>query len=94
MRGVRLDRLTAGRCDRVFQNVLEEESVSKGRHARAVSSLNGGYAVRDDVMPSNSAREGLLDAEKALRTAAKDAVADAARTRPLDKTPTYQFISS
>jgi hypothetical protein len=51
--GVRLDRLTVGRCDRILQKILEEESISKARHARAVLSLVCGYAVRDDAMPSN-----------------------------------------
>jgi integrase len=55
--GVRLDRLTVGRCARILQKILEEESISKARHARAVLSLVCGYAVRDDAMPSNPVRD-------------------------------------
>lgn len=55
--GVRLDRLTVGRCDRIIQKVLEEETISKARHARAVMSLVCGYAVRDDAMVGNPVRD-------------------------------------
>jgi integrase len=55
--GVRLDRLTVGRCDRILQKILEEESIPKARHARAVLSLVCGYAVRDDAMRSNPVRD-------------------------------------
>lgn len=55
--GVRLDRLTVGRCDRFLQKILEEESISKARHARAVLSLVCGYAVRDDAMVGNPVRD-------------------------------------
>ena len=55
--GVRLDRLTVGRCDRILQKILDEESISKARHARAVLSLVCGYAVRDDAMVSNPVRD-------------------------------------
>ena len=55
--GVRLDRFTVGRCDRILQKILEEESISKARHARAVLSLVCGYAVRDDAMVANPVRD-------------------------------------
>ena len=55
--GVRLDRLTVGRCDRILQRILEEETISKARHARAVLSLVCGYAVRDDAMVGNPVRD-------------------------------------
>ena len=55
--GVRLDRLTVGRCDRILQKILDKESISKARHARAVLSLVCGYAVRDDAMVSNPVRD-------------------------------------
>jgi integrase len=55
--GVRLDRLTVGRCDRILQKILEDESISKARHARAVLSLVCGYAVRDDAMVANPVRD-------------------------------------
>jgi len=55
--GVRLDRLTVGRCDRILQRIPEEESISKARHARAVLSLVCGYAVRDDAMVGNPVRD-------------------------------------
>jgi integrase len=55
--GIKLDRLTVGRCDRILQKILEEESISKARHARAVLSLVCGYAVRDDALPSNPVRD-------------------------------------
>lgn len=55
--GVRLDQLTVGRCDRILQKILEEESISKARHARAVLSLLCGYAVRDDAMDRNPVRD-------------------------------------
>lgn len=55
--GVRLDQLTVGRCDRILQKVLEEESIFKARHARAVLSLLCGYAVRDDALDRNPVRD-------------------------------------
>jgi integrase len=55
--GVRLDRLTVGRCDRVLQRILEEETISKARRARAVLSLVCGYAVRDDALERNPVRD-------------------------------------
>ncbi|WP_241987663.1 site-specific integrase [Cryobacterium sp. TMT1-66-1] len=55
--GVRLERLTVGRCDRILQRILEEETISKARRARAVLSLLCGYAVRDDAMPQNPVRD-------------------------------------
>ncbi|MFF2387212.1 tyrosine-type recombinase/integrase [Agromyces sp. NPDC058104] len=54
---VRLEQLTVGRCDRILQRILEEESVSAARRARAVLSLVCGYAVRDDAMPRNPIRD-------------------------------------
>ncbi len=55
--GVRLDQLTVGRCDRILQRILEEETVSKARRARAVLSLVCGYAVRDDALERNPVRD-------------------------------------
>ncbi|WP_104190536.1 site-specific integrase [Cryobacterium sp. Y82] len=55
--GVRLDHLTVGRCDRILQRILEEETISKARRARAVLSLLCGYCVRDDAMPQNPVRD-------------------------------------
>ncbi|TFC86952.1 tyrosine-type recombinase/integrase [Cryobacterium sp. TMT3-29-2] len=55
--GVQLDRLTVGRCDRILQKILEEESILKARHARADLSLICGYAVRDDAMGANPVRD-------------------------------------
>jgi integrase len=55
--GVRLDHLTVGRCDRILQRILEEETVSKARRARSVMSLVCGYAVRDDAMERNPVRD-------------------------------------
>ena len=55
--GVRLDHLTVGRCDRILQRILEEETISKARRARAVLSLLCGYAVRDDAMSQNPVRD-------------------------------------
>ncbi|TFC03387.1 tyrosine-type recombinase/integrase [Cryobacterium sp. MDB2-33-2] len=55
--GVRLDRLTVGRCDRILQRILEEETISKARRARAVLSLVCGYAVRDDALERNPVRD-------------------------------------
>jgi hypothetical protein len=60
--GVRLDRLTVGRCDRILQKILEEESISKARDARAVLNLVCGYTVRDDARrwrPSHCLRPAL-----------------------------------
>ena len=54
---VRLDRLTVGRCDRILQRIPEEETISKARHARAMSSLVCGYAARDDAMVDNPVRD-------------------------------------
>jgi hypothetical protein len=75
--GVRLDRLTVGRCDRILQKILEEESISKARHARAVLSLVCGYAVRDDAMPSNPVR----DVQRLPMTAKKESTLAAERLR-------------
>lgn len=55
--GIRLDRLTVGRCDRILQRILEEETLSKARRARAVLSLVCGYAVRDDALERNPVRD-------------------------------------
>ena len=55
--GVRLNRLTVGRCDRILQRILEEETISKARRARAVLSLICGYAARDDAMTENPVRD-------------------------------------
>ena len=55
--GVRLDQLTVGRCDRILQRILEEETISKARRARAVLSLVCGYAVRDDALERNPVRD-------------------------------------
>ncbi|GAA1817940.1 site-specific integrase [Agromyces neolithicus] len=55
--GVRLDQLTVGRCDRIIQRILDEETISKARRARAVLSLVCGYAVRDDAIPRNPVRD-------------------------------------
>ncbi|MCU1418839.1 MAG: integrase [Mycetocola sp.] len=55
--GVRLEQLTVGRCDRILQKILEEETISKARRARAVLSLVCGYAVRDDVLDRNPVRD-------------------------------------
>ncbi|WP_241992957.1 tyrosine-type recombinase/integrase [Cryobacterium frigoriphilum] len=55
--GVRLDRLTVGRCDRILQRILAEETVSKARRARSVLSLICGYAVRDDALERNPVRD-------------------------------------
>lgn len=46
-----------GRCDRILQRILEEETISKARHARAVLSLVCGYAVRDDALERNPVRD-------------------------------------
>jgi integrase len=54
--GVRLDGLTVGRCDRILQRILDEETISKARRARTVLSLVCGYAVRDDAMERNPVR--------------------------------------
>lgn len=64
--GVRLDQLTVGRCDRILQKILEEDTLSKARRARAVLSLVCGYAVRDDALPRNPVRD-----VQRLRTSAK-----------------------
>ncbi|HYI33884.1 MAG TPA: site-specific integrase [Glaciibacter sp.] len=55
--GVRLNQLTVGRCDRILQRILEEETISKARRARAVLSLVCGYAVRDDALDRNPVRD-------------------------------------
>ncbi|MDJ0322181.1 hypothetical protein QMG61_00180 [Cryobacterium sp. PH31-AA6] len=55
--GVKLDRLTVGRCDRISQRVLAEETISKARRARAGPSLVCGYAVRDDGLERNPVRD-------------------------------------
>ena len=55
--GVRLEHLTVGRCDRILQRILEEETISKARRARAVLSLVCGYAVRDDALVQNPVRD-------------------------------------
>ena len=55
--GVRLEQLTVGRCDRILQKILEEETISKARRARAVLSLVCGYAVRDDALDRNPVRD-------------------------------------
>jgi integrase len=55
--GIQLDRLTVGRCDRILQRIMEEESVSKARRARTVLSLVCGYAARDDAMERNPVRD-------------------------------------
>ncbi len=52
-----LASLTVGRCDRVIQRPLMEETLSKARRARAVLSLICGYAVRDDAMSRNPVRD-------------------------------------
>lgn len=52
-----LEALTVGRCDRIIQTLLTEETLSKARRARAVLSLICGYAVRDDAMPLNPVRD-------------------------------------
>ncbi|WP_146073500.1 hypothetical protein [Cryobacterium sp. N22] len=75
--GVRLDRLAVGRCDRILQKILEEESIPKARHARAVLSLVCGYAVRDDAMRSNPVR----DVQRSLRRRHDNPAADPRRQR-------------
>ncbi|GAA4191228.1 site-specific integrase [Microbacterium oryzae] len=55
--GVRFDQLTVGRCDRILQRILEEQTVSKARRARAVMSLLCGYAVRDEALTRNPVRD-------------------------------------
>ncbi len=52
-----LDTLTVGRCDRLIQAILLEQSVAAARRARSVLSLVIGYAVRDDAMPRNPIRD-------------------------------------
>ncbi len=55
--GVRLDALTAGRCDRIIQNLLSDRGVSAARKARSVLSLICGFVVRDDAMLTNPVRD-------------------------------------
>jgi len=50
---IALSALTVGRCDRIIQRLLTDESLSKARRARSVLSLFCGYAVRDAAMPLN-----------------------------------------
>lgn len=52
-----LEALTVGRCDRIIQALLVDETLSKARRARSVLSLICGYAVRDDAMPLNPVRD-------------------------------------
>ena len=54
---VKLGQLTAGRCDRILQQLLADESISKARRARSVLSMVCSYAVRDGAMPSNPVRD-------------------------------------
>jgi integrase len=54
---ITLDQLTVGRCDRIIQSIMREGSLSKARKARAVLGLICGYAVRDDAIPRNPARD-------------------------------------
>lgn len=55
--GITLGALTVGRCDRIIQAILLEESVSSARRARAVRGLICRYAVRDDAIPFNPVRD-------------------------------------
>ncbi|WP_259607973.1 MULTISPECIES: tyrosine-type recombinase/integrase [Microbacterium] len=55
--GVTLEALTVGRCDRIIQNLLADRGVSAARKARSVLSLICGFAVRDDAIPTNPARD-------------------------------------
>lgn len=55
--GVTLDALTAGRCDRIIQLILLEQSLSSARRARSVLGLVCGYAVRDEALPRNPVRD-------------------------------------
>lgn len=54
---IALDSLTVGRCDRIIQGLLMDETLSKARRARSVLSLICGYAVRDDALPLNPVRD-------------------------------------
>ncbi len=55
--GITLGALTVGRCDRIIQGILLEQSLSAARRARSVLGLVCGYAVRDDAIPSNPVRD-------------------------------------
>ncbi|WP_166784876.1 integrase [Cryobacterium sp. TMT2-42-4] len=79
--GVQLDRLTVGRCDRILQKILEEESISKARHARAVLSLICGYAVRDDAMGANPVR----DVQRSPTTPKKESTLTTVQTTTIRK---------
>ncbi|MRG58811.1 tyrosine-type recombinase/integrase [Agromyces sp. CFH 90414] len=67
---VRFEQLTVGRCDRMIQDILQTESISKARRARTVLSLLCGYAVRDDALPRNPVR----DVQRLPTSAKKDSV--------------------
>lgn len=54
---VRFEQLTVGRCDRMLQDLLRTETLSKARRARTVLGLLCGYAVRDDAIPRNPVRD-------------------------------------
>lgn len=54
---VRFEQLTVGRCDRMLQDILATETLSKARRARTVLGLLCGYAVRDDALPRNPVRD-------------------------------------
>lgn len=55
--GIVLGSLTTGRCDRIIQSILFEQSLSSARRARSVLGLVCGYAVRDDALPRNPVRD-------------------------------------
>lgn len=54
---VRFEQLTVGRCDRMLQDILATETLSKARRARTVLGLLCGYAVRDDALLRNPIRD-------------------------------------
>lgn len=54
---VTLSTLTAGRCDRLNQSILRDQSLCSARRAKTVLSLVCAYAVRDDAMATNPVRE-------------------------------------